>query len=388
MMHYWKVRLTTYSPTFVGSGETYQKDSYIYDRKNKTVRFLKEEKWISFLDKHHIMDDFAEELFTKRDKFNLFNYLSEQSCLKCMYGSVWNVIHAMEKAGVIDRKVNYYSLKSEEPGDIKGHIRDVEGNLYIPGSSLKGAFRTAILSHEIKKNSAHYRSEWINLQRADGNEERMRRVAEQLERKIGIPDGKDMGESYFRGLMVSDAVWVKGDTCVTAKVDLTIGDDSSHQAKLHQVKLYRECLDIDSVLEFTIGIDDSENGMGHYGIRSFSDLQKVLQKFVDFQYEILQRPFHRDGEVELKDIKDHQYADLLLGGGTGFLSKTLLYSLAPDRKSAIEVTRRLLAKKSRAGKHDKPRAHVLSPHTLKLTSRNGYTYLMGLCRLEEEKKLC
>ena len=366
----------------------YQKDRYIYVKKNQTVRFLKEGKWASFLDKHHIMDGFAEELLTKRDKFDLFDYLSKQPRLKGMYGSVWKLIRKMEEAGAIGREVKYYSLESVIPGNIERHIRDVEGNLYIPGSSLKGAFRTAILSHEIRKNSAHYRSEWINLQKADGNGEKMHPIAEQLERKIGIPDGKDMGESYFRGLTVSDAVWVKGDTCVTAKVDLTIGDDSSHQAKLHQVKLYRECLDIDSVLEFTIGIDDSENGMGHYGIRSFSDLKQVLQEFVDFQYEILLPPFRRDGEVELEDIKDHQYADLLLGGGTGFLTKTLLYSLAPDRKSAIEATRRLLAKKFRAGKHENPRAHVLSPHTLKLTSRNGYTYLMGLCKLEEEKKLC
>lgn len=33
-MRYWKVTLGVYSPTFIGSGTTYKKDSYIYDREH------------------------------------------------------------------------------------------------------------------------------------------------------------------------------------------------------------------------------------------------------------------------------------------------------------------------------------------------------------------
>ncbi len=382
MMQYWKVRLTVFSPTFIGSGETYKKDRYIYNMQDKTVSFLSEENWIAFLQDNGIMDDFAEALLRGGSHFDLFGYLKNQPTLLNRYGSVWKILDAMKKNRVIDREVDYFSAgKDKGPNDIAGHIRDAEGKPYIPGSSLKGAFRTAILSHEIRKNPARYASYWKELERAAGNKRDMERIMGQLEKSIAIPPGADMVKSYFRGLTVSDAVLEDGNMCVAAKADLSVGDDD-----IHQVSLYRECLDIDAKLTLTVGIDDSEAGMGHYGIRTFADLQKVLCEFVDFQYDILQKPFRKNGDVELQDIKNHKNADLLLGGGTGFLTKTLLYSLATDRNQAVYVTRKLMEKMFRKHYHHEDRE--ISPHTLKLVSRDGETYLMGLCYLENAEKLC
>ncbi len=382
MMHYWKVRLTTYSPTFIGSGDTYKKDRYIYNMQDKTVSFLREEKWISFLHTAGIMDDFADALLRGGRRFDLFGYLKNQPTLQRRYGNIWDVLRAMKQAGVIDREVDYFSVgKDKGPNDIAGYIRDAEGNPYIPGSSLKGAFRTAILSHAIQKNLSCYGSYWKDMERAAGNKREMERIMGQLEKSIAIPPREDMVKSYFRGLTVSDAVLEKGKMCVAAKADLSAGHDDPHQ-----VSLYRECLDIDAELTFTIGIDDSEAGMGHYGIKTFADLKNVLQEFVDFQYDILQKPFRRNGEVELRDIKNHQNADLLLGGGTGFLTKTLIYSLISDRGQAVYVTRKLMEKMFRSHYHNEDRE--ISPHTLKLVSMDGETCLMGLCYLTEEKKLC
>ncbi len=383
MMHYWKVRLRTFTPTFIGSGEIYKKSQYIYHKDNRTVCFLKEEKWISFLAEHDIMDDFADELLKGDKEFDLReDFLKKQCGPQKKYKNEYEILNAMDKAGAIGPDVTCFAKRKDKVlNDIAAHIKDAEGNPYIPGSSLKGAFRTAILSHEIRKNLSRYRATWAKLERAAGDKKEMGRIVDQLERDIGISDGKDMVKSYFRGLTVSDAVLKEGKLCVAAKADLSVDDDD-----IHQVSLYRECLDVDSVLEFTVGIDDSEAGMGHFGIKSFADLQKVLQEFVDFQYDILEKPFRRNGDVELQDIKNHQNANLLLGGGTGFLTKTLIYSLAPDRGQAIYVTRKLMEKMFRKHYHHEDRE--ISPHTLKLVSLNDNTYLMGLCYLEEEKKLC
>lgn len=385
MMHYWKVRLTCFTPTFIGSGDIYQKDRYIYDSRKKMVSFLKEENWISFLRNTGIMDDFVDTLLSNGSQFDLFEYLGRQLVLRGRYGLRENIIAAMKRAGAIDREVPYYSVIGKSLGDIHAHICDVEGNPYIPGSSLKGAFRTAILSHEIRKSPSRYGSFWRELERAAGNAKKMKDTVDKLEREITIPQKGDMAKSYFRGLTVSDAVLEEGKICVAAKADLTVD-----APKPHQVKLYRECLDRNSVLEFTVGIDDSPEGMGHYGITTLADLLKILREFVDFQYDILWSVFQNNAAKELGRIKADSKAYLLLGGGTGFLSKTLIYSLAPkgDRQSAVEVVRRLLQNKFSRGHHEWPEAHILSPHTLKLVSRKDLTYLMGLCYLEEEKKLC
>lgn len=389
-MRYWKVTLGVYSPTFIGSGTTYKKDSYIYDRQNNKVYFLDEGKWAVFLGQHGLIDDFAQALTRELQRFDLFRYLGNQSQLRRTYGSVWNVIHAMQDDGVIRAEEEYYAAdRNGRLNDIAGFIRDSEGNPYVPGSSLKGAFRTAILTSVIRKNQRLYQSDWMNLKQAAGKKGEMGRVMDALEKKLAIPlnqEGKrDMVDSYFRGLTVSDAIWEEGNLCVAAKCDFSVDADDTHQ-----VALFRECLDYDTKLTFTLGIDDDPRAMGHFGIRDFQSLLRVLRDFVDFQYEILAHPFAQnaesDAERALRDIKNHQYADLLLGGGTGFLSKTLVYALAPRREDAVYVTRKLMEASFRNGKHFRDK--VISPHTLKLVCADGNCYLMGLCYLEGEEIRC
>lgn len=382
-MRYWKVTLGVYSPTFIGSGTTYKKDSYIYDRKHNKVYFLDEGKWAVFLGQHGLIDDFAQALTRELQHFDLFHYLGNQSHLQRTYGSVWNVIRAMQDDGVIRAEEEYYAAdRNARVNDIAGFIRDAEGNPYVPGSSLKGAFRTAILTSVIRKNQRLYQSDWMNLKQAAGKKGEMGRAMDALEKKLAIPlnqEGKrDMVDSYFRGLTVSDAIWEEGNLCVAAKCDLSVDADDTHQ-----VALFRECLDYDTKLTFTLGIDDDQRAMGHFGIRDFQSLLRVLQDFVDFQYEILSHPFLQNKEDELSDI--HK-VDLLLGGGTGFLSKTLVYALAPRREDAVYVTRKLMEASFRNGKHFRDK--VISPHTLKLVRVGDKCYLMGLCYLEGEEIRC
>ena len=51
--------LSCISPLHIGSGEKLSAFEYLYDRKGETVYFLDESKWISFLDKRGLMDEFA-----------------------------------------------------------------------------------------------------------------------------------------------------------------------------------------------------------------------------------------------------------------------------------------------------------------------------------------
>lgn len=385
-MRYWKVTLGVYSPTFIGSGTTYKKDSYIYDREYNQVYFLDEGKWAVFLGQHGLIDDFAQALTRDSKHFDLFRYLRNQPQLRRTYGSVWNVIHAMQDDGVIRAEEEYYAAdRNGRLNDIAGFIRDAEGNPYVPGSSLKGAFRTAILASVIRKNRRLYQSDWMNLKQAAGKKGEMGRAIDALEKKLTIPlnqeEKREMVDSYFRGLTVSDAIWEEGNLCVAAKCDLSVDADDTHP-----VPLFRECLDYDTKLTFTLGIDDDPHAMGHFGIRDFQSLLCVLKDFFDFQYEILADAFSQNAVVKLRDIKKHQNADLILGGGTGFLSKTLVYALAPRREDAVYVTRKLMVASFKRGKHF--REKVISPHTLKLVRVEDACYLMGLCYLEGEEIRC
>lgn len=194
-----------------------------------------------------------------------------------------------------------------------------------------------------------------------------------------------MVKSYFRGLTVSDARLVNGGLCVVPKTDLGL-----HTSRTHEVSLFRETLACDSTLEFIIGLDDDASAMGHFGIHNFKDFVDVLREFVNFQYEILKKPFEPYAKDELQgilqDIKNARNADLVLGGGAGYISKTLVYALAPSKEDAVYVVRKLMESMFKRGHHG--RDTEISPHALKLAEVDGRNYLMGLCYLDGEKPLC
>lgn len=384
-MHYWKVSLVCLSPVFVGSGEKFKKSEYIYDKRAGEVHFLDESGWIRFLGRHGIMEDFSNALLANPFHLNLFGYLSHQDRLCRQYGSIGNIMHAMKQEEAILRTEPYLGNRDKGPGDIAGFVLDARGNPYIPGSSLKGAFRTAILAHHILQNRGAYSKDWENIKRAAGNKRDMGKAMDNLEREAAIPldkNGKrDMVKSYFRGLTVSDASLVNGGLCVVPKTDLGL-----HTFRTHEVSLFRETLKADSTLEFTLGLDDDASAMGHFGIHNFKDFVDVLREFVKFQYEILKKPFESFATEELHDIKGAKNADLVLGGGAGYISKTLVYALAPNKEDAVYVVRKLMENMFKRGHHGWDTE--ISPHALKLAEVDGRNYLMGLCYLDGEKPLC
>ena len=79
-------------------------------------------------------------------------------------------------------------------------------------------------------------------------------------------------------------------------------------------------------------------------------------------------------------------ADLWLGAGTGFLSKTLVYAIAPETKKF--VARKLIASYldrvfKKSGHNHGAEDKLLSPRAIKLTQEGKYSQVMGLCKVFE-----
>ena len=76
---------------------------------------------------------------------------------------------------------------------------------------------------------------------------------------------------------------------------------------------------------------------------------------------------------------------MLLGGGAGFESKTIIYS-SFDRKKAVDFTSNILIVLFPDAKHDKDTD--VSPRVVNCTKYNSNKYLFGACSLrkfEEEQ---
>ena len=74
---------------------------------------------------------------------------------------------------------------------------------------------------------------------------------------------------------------------------------------------------------------------------------------------------------------------LYLGGGCGYVSKTVTYPLLGE--AGVKTVSKILYKHfTKKHKHDKDVELGVSPHTIKKTTCKGKKYSFGLCQLEIE----
>ena len=198
-----------------------------------------------------------------------------------------------------------------------------------------------------------------------------------------------MVNSALRGLRVSDAAVTKreAETLLLQKCDATTKQNKQGQT-YKELPLFRECIPPGRRLHFTLTADFSM--LRTLGITSFEDIFQGLRAYTAQALALLEEEFPK----YRPQFDEAREADCLLGGGAGFLSKTLVYALAPDARQAREFTAHFLDEKfgrfdRKEGKWRPTHHHVtldraeLSPRTLKLAATAQEEWLLGLCRFEE-----
>ena len=268
------------------------------------------------------------------------------------------------------------------------------GERYIPGSSLKGAFRTAILAYvllNIDRTKCYNKLEHATRNAVD-------ETMDDVEKYLGIridKDGKyDMVNSRFKGLTVSDAKLINETAAIVQKWDLSLTKSQSEK-KPNYPPIYREAIVPATKAVFTIGIDGSERGMGEIGVKTAGNLLHALSVFRNLQYKTYKEAIDKvyKGSVDhsvFRYLDELNEANLVLGGGTGYISKTLIYPIAGSREKGKSIARKILSEQfDRPGrKHDHKHRYddIISPHTLKLTKSNDM-HMMGLCNIKVVKEL-
>lgn len=219
--------LTCIAPVHVGSGQKLKSFEYLYDRRKDEVAFLNESKWIALLAQHDLMDTFADAVMS--------GAFLRQSIRE------WLLDHQIKEGelrSIILRRAASAPLITKERGrtklnDIVAQTTLVDGRPYIPGSTIKGALRTGMLYHAIRRDPARFRSTWQEILRSlreplrdqkKASDRMMSRVEQALLHTLCLSDDVKTGDavsSAMRGLRVSDAVSTVRDTVVLQKVDAT-----------------------------------------------------------------------------------------------------------------------------------------------------------------------
>ena len=377
-----KMCLKVVTPINIADGIVLGAKDYLYDSRRQKVYFLNLHQWHMFIYKHMLLEKYESYLANFRDKQSLLEWLRMQGY---DIDDVRTVITSEAQATVnlMD------SERKKTLNDISRHIQQPDGSLYVPGSSIKGVFRTAILYSLLQKRQDIKVKYWRQIQEKISSNyfkpyRDFNKLISDLENELlhtlRLVDGNIRSNnavcSAMRGLQVSDTYASRNmQTAILQKVDG--GFDKFGKASPKKLPIFRECILPEAELFFDVKIEKAV--MNTIGINSVDDLLKATHSFFAAVTDLLQQAFEKEYQEAFQGVAA---GNMFLGGNTGFLSKTLLAMVAPDKDTAKNTIKVLLDKSFKTHKH-LLRDKVIAPRTLKCTNYNGKLMLMGVAEVRK-----
>lgn len=360
MTENYKLKLKVLTPVHIGSGETIGKNEYVIDQNR--VYIFDMYKLFKGLTKLNALEKYENAVMSMK-QFKLYDFFKTNNIKRETYKS-WAE----------------YSYEIPEDADIKtmnitACIKDAYHKPYIPGSSLKGALRTAVTVNEILDGKAKKYSQRVKdeIPRLTGKKRDMAFVESDMDVELFHTlklldkkpyDNKNAVNSVFKGLKISDSTPVKlDDLALCVKIDLDDGDGEN------VLNVVRECIKPGTELTFDVSID---TGIFPYDAKK---LLGAVKRSFDLQAERFLSHF---GGVDIPSADNVIY----IGGGTGFVSKTVIQALF-NENDALYVTRNILSKQFWKAKHNNDR--FVSPRMRKCTYYDHEYMDMGICGISFEK---
>lgn len=373
-----QLSLTIVSPTNIGGPETLTTEDYMYNYDSGEVYLLNNYEWFRFLARHNKLAEF--EIYMQNEMVRPNG--------RTMYDWGKNTIGASQLTkdvlGPAIRSIMKSSIynqgRKNSLNDITPQIRGANGEVYIPGSSIKGVIDSAIISHMLRKNKT-FRD---NVQRELGkvlyahNKSRYKNIFNSVDKIIlehihvlTKNDGKQFKgilASAFRGISVSDAMPMGViQTEILKKEDTCVDEDGTHEISVH-----RECILPNQQFSFTLTLDTAITK--EIGITSVDQVLEILQEDFDATHKLLAAKFKK---VSPSIFEALESANAYIGSNTGFIQKTIIMAaFTDDEKTGIDIIRAILDMKFERAKHA-TKDKFMAPRAMKLVKWNGHYYEMG-----------
>ena len=375
----YRMKLTTLSPIFIGSGEDLNQGQYVFDNRNMNVRILDEGKFANFLIKNNLIDDYSNALLKYGDKINIKRWLEEKRIP--LNTPIFSKTIPCKNLTVGSRSGELKPASSLNL--IKPFMKGADGLAYIPGSSIKGVIRTAFCSYLVYKNKDKFQNEWQELKRAlvarnKGSEINRitKRIEEKCFNKINHHENDEKNGDIFSTLIVGDSEYIPNNKLyITTRLDCSISKN-----KPTSMPMNLEIIDSNTDIYFNLSIN---NSCGEYftidkikNVLSFYAKQQSENIIFDKLSEYLYNPM---------ELNDAIIPNICIGGMTGYFNKNIVYSLAPTHQEAVNVLKEYFANNFPKGKHRE--YNSVTPHTIKAVNDSGDIIPIGWCRLEVEKEI-
>lgn len=360
------VQVKTMAPLFIGSGREVNKKEYVYVPAGQKVCIIDFPRFAGFLTARGLEDQYTS--FMLGEQNDLYQWL-----LSC------RITQEEIKSFTSYEVMAGEALKSGYPlRGIHLFIKDNYGRPYLPGSSLKGALRTAIIAKMLADQGDKYLKTLKKWEKSLRESNRYNIAGETGQLEVDLLHTLNLHEnrrnavnSVMRGLQVSDSRPADTtDLILCPKIDLTlegkeIAIPTFREAIRPGVTLYTQ-LTLDPLILERAGID-------------LDFIRNAIREFADFQEQYFFSAF-RKLPANTDKSESEPGAELYLGGGAGYLSKTITYPMGG--REALPLVSLLMKRQFPRGHHDNDTKLGISPHILKGTYYNNRFYRMGRCSVE------
>lgn len=352
------LELTARAPLFVGSGGLIKKTGYVLNSAASRVLVLDPDKLLRCIVEKGLADRY--ESFALSGQTNISAFLTKE-CGLSREAVEQLGLYQVNVAGALD---NCHSLK-----EIRQITRTNDNQVYIPGSSLKGALRTALLLGPVLRSrpgpNEHLTRDYkFN----EGKYTNTLRFARDFQKKA-------VGEvaSVLQGIRISDSAPISNRRIVLAsKVDADI------DGKINSLNVVWECVAPGTDIHFQLTLDHAVLDRCKFNDSWGINVDTILQSICDFEaYYRSQYMPHFTKPVGYVNI-DYPCV-LRLGGNTGYFETTLAYPYWGDR--ALAEVSKYMMRSFPKHLHQYDMEDGISPHMLNYAQYDGKLYPMGACEV-------
>ena len=353
----YRVKITALGPLHIGAGVKIGKKEYIYDRRADKLYYPKMSDMMREMKERRLLEDFENFLLVSQNS-DLGGFLAKNRVdYKKWCGA------PIDLRGVVDNKGF---------NEIHGFIRDPYGLPYVPGSSVKGAFRSIVLFGEARKRLAagENLSSEINPKnarfKAGENEKKLLYTLRRNEKVPGNATNDIMAAFRF-----SDSEPISRDSItICQKVDL------SKQGNYKPLPTFRECLKPGTTINLTLTVDTDLLARSQNSILKSGFPSSFFQTLDEFNIS-----YDEEFSSYFPGTTPYPPDTIFIGGGSGFLTKTMILGLFND-SNWVKLVSEILDMRFRKHKHYLDLKLGISPRMLKTTEYQGRDYELGMCRVE------
>lgn len=353
------ITIESITPIFIGSGETAKPISYVAGKNiihllnfDNFLHCLNKEKQQAYIDWIDSLTDrlstLGEKITTARNDLDLKpKLIKERRIIErelSIEGFIWTHLHTDSLRFVRSKDLILYSIPFTTfpaSNGFKLCLKNSQGQPYIPGTEIKGALRTCLLSrllseemhyNILKRKIEHFGKVFYSGTSPKDKMEELRKISPLLEGEMLRGKKKDAKFDLLKFIQVSDSN--------AASIDNLHIEATQSLGSQRYTKTFIEAITKGEKFDFQISIHEKLKDSDKWVLEKLGLDKKFLIKMLDIDM-LLEASYNRSKTIleeeekypypaniqnqikELKKLNQENSPLLRVGSGQGFLSATI-----------------------------------------------------------------